>query len=148
MLLKDTFALPRKGAQEHFFDSVVAGEDPYTVEIEEPELLPTLPARGGDGFEAEEIETMRAAGVVIDDENEPSPENLPNAEETSEGATYEPWCHTGICNRRRVCCNYNKAKINLDRASVEEQRYMDRGSWFLLFFPMAYLLNVVSSHGY
>ena len=67
--VKRYVCVTKEGVQEHFFDSVVAGEDPPTVEIEEPELLPALPARGGDGFEAEEIETMRATGFVIDDDN-------------------------------------------------------------------------------
>jgi hypothetical protein len=141
--VKRYVCITKEGDKEHFFDSIVAGEDPPTVEIEEPELLPALPARGGDGFEAAEIETLRAAGIVIDDDNEPAPENLPNTEETSEGATYEAWGHTGICYRRRVGCGYNKAKINSDHASAEEQRHMNRGSWFLLFFPIAYLWDVV-----
>ena len=85
-------------------------------------------------LEAEEIETMRAAGVLIDDDNEPAPENIPNAEETSEGATYEGWGHTGICYRRRVGCDNTRAKINAERATAEEQRYMNRGSCFFYFF--------------
>ena len=52
--------ITKEGAPEHFFDSLVVGEDLSTIEIEEPELLPALPARGGHGFEAEEIETMWA----------------------------------------------------------------------------------------
>ena len=106
--------ITKEGAPEHFFDSLVVGEDLSTIEIEEPELLPALPARGGHGFEAEEIETMRTAGVVIDDDNEPAPENIPNTEETSEGATYEDWGHTGICNKKERtfwCCSYQKKKI-------------------------------------
>ena len=106
--VKRYVCITKEGTQEHFFDSVVAGEDPPTVEIEEPELLLALPARGGDGFEAEEIGTMRTAGVVIDDDNEPAPENIPNAEETSEGATYEDWGLTGICYRRHVGCESKK----------------------------------------
>ena len=119
------------------------GADVPTVEIEEPELLPALPARGGDGFEAKEIETMRAAGVRIDDDDEPAPENVPNTEKTSEGATYEAWGYTGICYRRRIGCENTKAKINAKRATAEEQRCMNRGSWFLLFFPIAYVWEVV-----
>ena len=119
------------------------GADVPTVEIEEPELLPALPARGGDGFEAKEIETMRAAGVRIDDDDEPAPENVPNTEESRERATYEDWGHTGICYRRRLGCENIKAKINSDRATAEEQRYMNRGSLFLLFFPIAYLWSIV-----
>ena len=86
---------------------------------------------------------MRAAGGVIDDDNEPAPENVPKTDETSEGATYESWGYTGIWYRRRVGCNNTKAKINSDRATAEEQRYMNRGSWFLLFFPIAYIWDLV-----
>jgi len=69
--------------------------------------------------------------------------NVPNTEETSERATYEAWGHTGICYRRRVGCDNTKAKINSDRATAEEQRHMNRGSWFLPFFPIAYIWDVV-----
>ena len=53
----------------------------------------------------------------------------PNTEERSESATYEAWGHTGICYRRRVGCDNTKANINHDRATAEEQRYMNRGSY-------------------
>ena len=40
-------------------------------------------------FEVEEVNVMRTTGIVIDDDNEPAPENIPKMKK-SEGATYEP----------------------------------------------------------
>ena len=53
--VKRYVSITKEGAQEHFFDPIVAGEDPLAVEIEEPELRPALPAWRWDGFEAKKI---------------------------------------------------------------------------------------------
>ena len=90
--MKRYVSITKEGAQEHFFDPIVAGEDPLAVESYFQPFQ----------FEVEEVNVMRTTRIVIDDDNEPAPESIRNMKKKSEGATYEPWCHKGICYRRRV----------------------------------------------
>ena len=55
--------------------------------------------RGGNNLDNDDIIGMMAAAPMIDDDNQPAPENLPSTEDST-GATDDImglWTHSGIC---------------------------------------------------
>ena len=110
------------------------------AEDDTPAELPNLPSRSSDGFQQEEIANMVAAGVVVDDDNQPAPENVPiEGDEMNAGVQYKDWGYTGICYRRQLGSNKFEPRLNTNCATREKQQHMNRGAWFLMLFPMRWL---------
>ena len=67
------------------------------------ELTPVIQeilARGGNYLDADDYMVAGAAAPMVDDDNEPAPENMPVAAEHSNDI-FSGWEHSGICHR---CC--------------------------------------------
>ena len=65
-------------------------------------LIQEVLNRGGNNMDNDDIISVMAAAPMIDDDNQPAPENLPSTED-SNGATDDimgQWTHSGICDRK------------------------------------------------
>ena len=89
---------------------------------------------------------LRNVGVVglpagfeemIDDDNEPAPENVPNTDDNHESAL-KSWGHSGICFRKAAGEVNSNARLNYPREADTTALNI-----FLLMFPKAYLKDVV-----
>ena len=88
---------------------------------------------------ANNLNNMRAAGAIIDDDNIPVEENIPDPMVTihnNDNVFEAEWGFKGICYRKRdgnIDCG---ASIPVQNAMWEQYDCVD---WFLLFFPIDYV---------
>eukprot|EP00957_Ditylum_brightwellii_P052783 4001795-Ditylum_brightwellii.AAC.1 len=87
----------------------------------------------------EDIATMHAAGVTVDDDNDPAPENIPTTETEGGAVKYDNWGYKGICYCWNKGCHNTSPFINAQHASHEQQLTMSCGVWFLLLLPINWL---------
>ena len=87
----------------------------------------------------EDIARLRAEGYGVDDENEPSPENIPTAGPSNDrgGVTWEEWDSRSVCNRRSEGHRHEDPKL---AGNLEGQRYID---YFMHMLPVTFFKNVV-----
>ena len=64
-----------------------------------PRVIQEILARGGNYLDADDYMVAVAAAPMVDDDNEPAPENVPVATEQSNDI-FSGWEHSGICHRR------------------------------------------------
>ena len=76
--MKKHFVFKELSPLVHYFNVHAAVVTAAAENTESEEQLPDLLARGHDGFEWEQIDVMITAGIMVDDDNKPSPENVPN----------------------------------------------------------------------
>ena len=71
-------------------------------------LIQEMLDQGGNNLDNNDIISVMAAAPMIDDDNQPAPENLPSTEDST-GATDDimgQWTHSGICDRKAtIQCN-------------------------------------------
>ena len=65
-----------------------------------PPVIQEILARGGNHLDADDYMVAGAAAPMVDDDNEPAPENVPAAAEHSNNI-FSGWEHSGMCHR---CC--------------------------------------------
>ena len=65
-----------------------------------------------------------AAAPMVDDNNKPVPENLPNPNEAVHNIFGE-WGHSGICVRRSTVCNNPKLEMKFWQSSLAEPSNLD-----------------------
>ena len=65
-----------------------------------PLVIQEILARGGNYLDADDYMVAGAAAPMVDDDNEPAPENVPVAAEHSNDI-FSGWEHSGICHH---CC--------------------------------------------
>jgi hypothetical protein len=90
----------------HYFGSNDTNEDEEKDEGASDEVvqiqIPTEVLHAGN--RAEDIAQVRALGFVVDDDNEPAPENIPTPQENNNNAATDdgrPWGWAGIDYRKR-----------------------------------------------
>ena len=71
-------------------------------------LIQEMLDRGGNNLDNDDIIGVMAAAPMIDNDNQPDPENLPSTEDST-GATddiMDLWTHSGICEwKATIQCN-------------------------------------------
>ena len=127
-----------EGNKEHFFEARDETNTPESVQQagEDVEEEVALPKRSH--VLEEEIQAFKSAGVEIDDDNEPAPENVPvpTAPTLTEDTVMKEWGFSGFCYRRRDGNRQSPATINRSRDAWSTMRRID---YFLLFFPVDYV---------
>jgi hypothetical protein len=87
---------------------------------------------------AENVARLRAEGYGVDDDNEPAPENIPlPSNQHQENNLYSQWGSKNVCNRRSNGHCEENAQVH--QMPMDDKRI----SWFLHFFPMAFLRDVI-----
>jgi len=135
----------KEGPVEYLFLTAATKDQALPAAVEAVQApLPKLPRGNTEGFLAEEIAAMRAAGIAVDDDNDPAPENIPTTTKPGElQVDYNEWGFNGVCYCRSKGCSRAMPSINTDFATREQQRTMNRGAWFLLAFPIDWLVEVM-----
>ena len=87
---------------------------PTTATTTTPEDLPTviqdLMQCGIEAMDVEEIGVASAAAPIVDDDNEPTPENCPLLGEMVDDI-FSGWTHSGICKRRALISRNTKPEL-------------------------------------
>ena len=76
------------------------------------------------------------SGIVIENDNDPLPENYHNL--TNEECVYEDWGHTGVCHRRQIVAMNHKPSLK-----VRYNEKLNRVETFELMFMKDYLKDVI-----
>ena len=121
--------ITEEGPAETLFDKDEDSANDSEAEVQETLLpQPTSDHR-------EDIAAIVAAGLDVDDDNTPAPENVPerNVRGAQENVTYLDWGSVHICNRS-VDITRNRRPNLQERPSGN-----DLGRWFLYLFPMEYV---------
>lgn len=132
-----------EGTPEEFFDQaedngvnngVVIGN--VGVEVDDNDIVevPTVTAHGDH---AEDIARLRAQGYDVDDDNDPAPENEPNAR-NNDILQYDAWGSRMVCMRMSEGHRFEGPRLL--RHLAEDQK---RISWFLLFLPNQWMKEVL-----
>eukprot|EP00957_Ditylum_brightwellii_P096458 7346644-Ditylum_brightwellii.AAC.1 len=116
----------KEGPTDTIFDKGEMKETALNAEAEEQILLPVFPS--ADDFVEENIATMHAAGVTVDDDNDPAPENIPTTQTEGDEVKYDNWGYKGICYHWNKGCYNTSPLINVQYASCEQQSMMSCGS--------------------
>jgi hypothetical protein len=95
----------------------------------------------------EDIDFVRAQGLDVDDDNDPAPENIPQADDavaSSDDGLYDTqtWGWNGVDERRIVCPNDVDPGFNGSWSPLRKS-LMDI---FLMFLPHVWLFNVCMKH--
>jgi hypothetical protein len=137
-----------EGNDIHYFGSNDTNEDKETKDGEGASdevvqiQIPTEVLHAGNC--AEDIAQVRALGFVVNDDNEPAPENIPTPQENNNDATTDdgrPWGWDGIDYRKQANGQCTKAHINFLSGIVLEGATML--TMFLLFFPRRFMEDVI-----
>ena len=130
-----------EGAEEHFFDQLTPPEDANNIQapeqvVEGLEIDPDIAAATCN----EDIQMVLAQGLMVDDDNQPAPKNIPQAAAPQNIGDKE-WGWDGTCKRKMTGAVNHAAKIpNLTGLAIETMSYIHM---FLLFFPSVFLREVI-----
>ena len=98
---------------------------------------------GGNNLDNDDIISVMVAAPMIDDDNQPAPENLPSTEDSA-GATDDImglWTHSGICNRKATIQRNAKPELTFWTLSLSNLSNLNlfEGLFFLSFIKTTIL---------
>ena len=82
-----------------------------TVPEDLPTVIQDLMERGVGAMDTEEIGVASAAAPMVDDDNEPAPENRPTNGELVDDI-FSGWTHSGICERKALISRNAKPELS------------------------------------
>jgi len=134
-----------EGAEEHLFERIAQqrvreaqvagneGRDEEATDIGE-EIFRM-------GNRAEDIAMVRAAGFVVDDDNDPLPENIPPLTIEDQAQQQHDWGWSGLDERKNMGAqNVRPSIVGLSSNSMACMSYV---GMFFMFFPRAFIENVM-----
>lgn len=129
-----------EGAAEHIFlpKDQPSPSESVTTNRNDDEDETSMPLR--TGVLAEEIQTFKAAGVIVDDDNEPAPENVPAPTTSASTGIFKEWGFTGFCYRRSNGHRNVGAHMNRSRDDLETMTRLD---YFMSMFPIEHIKTVM-----
>ena len=83
-------------------------------------LIQEMLNRGGNNLDNDDITSVMAAAPMVDDDNQPAPENLPSTEDST-GSTNDimgQWSHSGICDRKATIQRNAKPELTFWTSSL------------------------------
>ena len=137
--VKKHFKVEKEGDPDLFYDAVAVNGN------EEPEA-PPLPAviddevMGRNHGGANELAATLNGVVDIDDNNEPTPENIPGQVDDTTFAIASEWGHSGICYRHQQNIPNSKAKMTNSVNEAQSDVYLQL---FERFFPKNFIETVM-----
>lgn len=137
--VRQWFKVSKEGPPEEFFDQ--QGEDDEQEQGEEQrgeEQRIPVQVRTRQTLGDEEIHLLRGTAEV-DDDNEPAPENVPNATTPAANTVFTEWGHSGVCPRRMTgATNPSPSLKGLTRDAIPS---LDK--LFRILFPYSFLKEVI-----
>ena len=137
--VKKHFKVEQEGDPDLFFDTVA---DNSNEEAEEPSLPAVIDdeVMGRNHGGANELAAALNGVVDIDDDNEPTPENIPGAVDDRTFSLESEWGHSGICYCHQQNIPNSKVKkmnsVKVSRSDVYLQL-------FECFFPKSFIKTVM-----
>ena len=121
--VKSYWKVHKEGDSDYFFDAQAPTNE--QEDEEEQRLLPDAIGVHLSG-EARTTETIIALRdeVDIDNDNEPSPENVPEQNESSDSPLKTEWGHSGYCYRKTMNFGNHKAKLNFHVDPTKNNFYL------------------------
>ena len=116
-----------EGAEEHFFPTTQA---PAPLNAEAREAEEDVEQELGDdtlhlGNRAEDIAVVRGQGLMVDDDNDPAPENVPEEPAVQGIGEEQSWGWDGTCKRKCTGAVNHGARItNLTGVALETVTYV------------------------
>jgi len=93
------------------------------------------------GNRAEDIAMVRAAGFVVDDDNDPLPENVPPPRDQPQRGRHQSWGWSGLDERKNIGAqNVRPSIVGLSANSMACMSYV---GMFFMFFPRAFIENII-----
>ena len=135
--VKKKWWVETEGDQDNFFDIAPATEEtplPLLPDAMEMEL-----DGGNDGGQNNLLVALTGV-VVIDDDNEPAPENIPIANEVIPSILEQAWGHDGICFRHLLNVTNQKAPLHFPIDPTENDLNLQLFEGLL---PKDYLREVI-----
>jgi hypothetical protein len=136
-----------EGAAAHIFGTDDTNEEEEKEEgATDPVVETPIPPQVGHhaGNRAEDIAEIRGLGFLVDDDNEPAPENIPLPQQNNNNAATDDgrtWGWAGIDHRKQANGISSRARINsLSRLALEGATMM---TIFLQFFPEKFMEEVI-----
>jgi hypothetical protein len=124
-----------EGPAADFFNTNPVVDEVITEEVQNEMVeVPVLTSNVAD-----DVERLRVEGYGVDDDNEPAPENVPNAPQSDDhdSPIYSEWGSRHFCNRRLQNRFQESATLNSDPPTSS------RLDWFLKFLPVDYINSVL-----
>ena len=143
--VKCWFTVTSPGDPEYYFDTVLqtvpavavdgaGADDPDAVEIPEIARNPAI-----DVDDPALVAAAEAAGIMIDDDNEPAPENCPDGDANAECIYEEEWGHGGICFAKANGSTERRPRLK----KLNRDHRLTRLQLFEAFFPVKFMKEVV-----
>lgn len=92
-------------------------------------------------LQQENINTIQAYGIDIDDDNEPAPENVVDDEVINPNQIFSEWEQTGLCHRRSS--NIENYNARLKDVAPELRELLGKVQLFEMLFPTQYVKETV-----
>ena len=106
-------------------------------------LIQEMLDRGGNNLDNDNIIGVMVAAPMIDNDNQPAPENLPSTEDST-GATYDImglWTHSGICEQKATIQSNAKPGLTFGTSSLSNPSNLNlfKGLFFSSFIKTTIL---------
>ena len=137
--VKKHFKVEQEGDRDFFFDAVV---DNSNEEAEEPshQVVINDEVMGRNHGGANELAAALNGVVDIDDNNVPTPENIPGAVNDSTFSLKSEWGHSGICFHLQQNIPNSKVKMTNSVNVSRSDKYLQL---FECFFPKSFTETVM-----
>ena len=132
-----------EGLEEHIFANNSDGE--YTRQTDEQETNEGAPIADSifhSQNTSEDISLVRAQGLMVDDDNDPAPENIPNENNTNIEKNKQTWGWLGLDNRRVAGIDVD-VEPTLRKVKTSELFDISYASLFVKFFGEDFLDDVI-----
>ena len=136
--VKQYWKLNQQGHTDYFFDTITTTDENANSQEETLMLEAVSEHINGNSHATETIQVLRDE-VDVYDNNEPTPENIPQSTDPTSSPLNTEWGHCGFCNRKSLSMQNSGAKLNFHVNPTEDDYYLQL---FQGFFPKD-LLNMI-----
>ena len=136
--VKQYWKVSQEGHPDYFFDTIAPTDE--NVNSQDESLMPETVSDhiNGNSHTTETIQALRDE-VDVDDDNEPTPENIPQSTDPMSSPLSKEWGHSGFCYCKSLSMQNSGAKLNFHVDPTEDDYYLQL---FEGFFPKD-LLNMI-----
>ena len=136
--IKRYWKVSQEGHPDYFFDAIAPTDE--NANSQDESLMPETVSEhiNGNSCTTETIQAL-CDEVDVDNDNEPTPENIPQSTDPTSSPLNTEWGHSGFCYRKSLSMQNSGAKLNFHINPTEDNYYLQL---FEGFFPKD-LLNMI-----
>ena len=107
--VKRYWKVSQEGHPDYFFDAITPTDE--NANSQDDTLMPEAVSEhiNGNSRSTETIQALRDE-VDVDDDNEPTPENIPQSTDSTSSPLSAEWGHSGFCYRKSLSMQNSGAK--------------------------------------